>query len=56
MLYALFRGLLEFVRIPDAQLGYLFGGWVTMGQILSLPLIAVGVTLMVLAYRNKAAV
>ena len=32
----------EFVRVPDAQLGYLAFGWLTMGQVLSLPLIAFG--------------
>ena len=52
VLYALFRGLLEFVRIPDAQLGYLFGGWVTMGQILSLPLLLGGVALIVVSLRR----
>ncbi len=50
--YGSFRFLVEFVRVPDAQLGYLAFGWVTMGQILSLPLLAVGVALMVLAYRR----
>ncbi len=49
--YGVFRLLVEFVRQPDPQLGYLAFGWVTMGQILSLPLIAVGVILLALAYR-----
>lgn len=40
--YALFRFLVEFVRMPDPQLGYLAFGWLTMGQVLSLPLFAVG--------------
>jgi phosphatidylglycerol:prolipoprotein diacylglycerol transferase len=40
--YGLARIIVEFFREPDAQLGYLFGV-VTMGQILSLPMIAVGV-------------
>jgi len=51
--YGLFRFSVEFVRMPDVQLGYLALGWVTMGQILSLPLIVVGVTLLVLAYRKR---
>ena len=50
--YALFRFLIEFVRQPDAQLGYLAFGWLTMGQLLSLPLLAAGVWLMVAAYRQ----
>ncbi len=51
--YGLCRFLIEFVRVPDAQLGYLFG-FVTMGQLLSLPLIALGVWLLVRATKNKA--
>jgi len=50
--YGIFRFLIEFVRMPDAQLGYLAFGWVTMGQILSLPLILVGSGLMIYAYRR----
>jgi phosphatidylglycerol:prolipoprotein diacylglycerol transferase len=45
--YGLFRFLVEFVRVPDPQLGYLALGWLTMGQLLSLPLIAFGVWLLV---------
>ncbi|MDS4021874.1 MAG: prolipoprotein diacylglyceryl transferase, partial [Candidatus Competibacter sp.] len=53
--YGAFRFLVEFVRQPDVQLGYLAFGWLTMGQLLSLPLIAVGAILLALAYRRKAA-
>ena len=42
LLYGIFRFVVEFVRVPDAQLGYLAFGWLTMGQVLSLPLIAAG--------------
>lgn len=52
VLYAFFRFLIEFVREPDAQLGYLWGGWLTMGQVLSLPLLVAGVAL--LAWTLKA--
>ena len=52
--YGVFRFLVEFVRQPDPQLGYLAFGWLTMGQILSLPLIAVGIVLLALAYRRQA--
>jgi phosphatidylglycerol:prolipoprotein diacylglycerol transferase len=52
--YGIFRFLVEFVRQPDAQLGYLAFGWVTMGQVLSLPLIMVGVVLLALAYGRTA--
>lgn len=49
-LYGVFRFLIEFVRVPDAQLGYLFGP-ITMGQCLSLPLVVVGAALLVAAHR-----
>jgi len=52
--YGLFRFIVEFVRVPDPQLGYLAGGWLTMGQILSLPMILGGLALMALAYRRQA--
>lgn len=52
-MYGLFRFLLEFVRQPDAQLGYLWGGWLTMGQVLSVPLIVAGIALVVYAVRAK---
>ena len=49
-LYGLFRFLVEFVRVPDAQLGYLFGP-ITMGQLLSLPLVLLGIVILVGAHR-----
>lgn len=49
--YGIARFMIEFVRIPDAQYGYLAFDWLTMGQILSLPMIAVGVFVMIRAYR-----
>lgn len=51
LMYGCFRFAVEFVRLPDAQLGYLAFGWVTMGQILSLPLIAVGLWLLWLSRK-----
>ncbi|MCG6936132.1 MAG: prolipoprotein diacylglyceryl transferase [Proteobacteria bacterium] len=53
LFYALFRILVEFVRLPDAHIGYLAFGWVTMGMLLSLPLMGVGVLLLWLAYRKR---
>ncbi|MBQ9069662.1 MAG: prolipoprotein diacylglyceryl transferase [Eggerthellaceae bacterium] len=47
VMYGTFRFLIEFVRQPDAQLGYLAGGWFTMGQALSLPLVLVGIAVLV---------
>jgi len=43
LLYGVFRFMVEFVRLPDEQLGYLAFGWLTMGQVLSLPLIVLGI-------------
>ncbi|WP_027080711.1 prolipoprotein diacylglyceryl transferase [Luteimonas mephitis] len=42
LLYGVFRFAVEFVRLPDTQIGYLAFGWLTMGQVLSLPLVAIG--------------
>jgi phosphatidylglycerol:prolipoprotein diacylglycerol transferase len=42
LLYGVFRFLVEFVRVPDEQLQYIAFGWLTMGQLLSIPLILVG--------------
>lgn len=53
VMYGTFRFLVEFVREPDVQLGYLWGGWLTMGQVLSVPLIAVGVAVLVFAVRKR---
>lgn len=51
-MYGVFRFLIEFVRLPDAQLGYLLGtDWLTMGQVLSLPLVLAGAWLVVRAQR-----
>lgn len=41
-LYAVSRIAVEFVRVPDVQLGYLFGGWLTMGMVLSVPMLLLG--------------
>jgi phosphatidylglycerol:prolipoprotein diacylglycerol transferase len=50
--YAVSRILIEFVRIPDVQLGYLAFGWLTMGQLLSIPLLVAGILLMLFAYNK----
>ena len=53
VMYGCFRFLVEFVREPDVQLGYLWGGWLTMGQLLSAPLVAVGAGVLVYALLVK---
>jgi phosphatidylglycerol---prolipoprotein diacylglyceryl transferase len=50
--YGSFRFLVEFVRLPDAHLGYLAWGWVTMGQVLSLPMIIIGAGFIYWGYRK----
>jgi len=42
MLYGCFRFFVEFFRMPDAHLGFVALDWVTMGQVLSTPMIIVG--------------
>jgi phosphatidylglycerol---prolipoprotein diacylglyceryl transferase len=53
-LYGIFRFSVEFLRLPDAHIGYLAFGWVTLGQLLTAPMILIGAALLVLAYRRKA--
>ena len=53
IMYGCFRFVIEFVREPDVQLGYLWGGWLTMGQQLSVPLILVGIGVLVYAIKMK---
>jgi phosphatidylglycerol:prolipoprotein diacylglycerol transferase len=53
LLYGVFRFLVEFVRVPDENRGYLLFDWMTMGQILSLPMIILGAWLMIWAYRKQ---
>jgi phosphatidylglycerol:prolipoprotein diacylglycerol transferase len=44
--YGVFRFSVEFVRLPDAHLGYLAFGWLTMGQVLTVPMLLLGAFLM----------
>ncbi|MEO8314767.1 MAG: prolipoprotein diacylglyceryl transferase [Pseudomonadota bacterium] len=50
--YALVRMSIELVRVPDLQIGYLTGSWLTMGQLLSLPMLIAGVVLLMRAWRH----
>jgi len=51
--YGCMRFAIELVRVPDAQLGYLALGWLTMGQILSAPMVLIGALFMAMAYRRR---
>ena len=52
--YGVIRSTLEFVRVPDANRGYLLADWLTEGQLLSAPMIAAGLILFIYAYRWNA--
>ena len=54
LLYGVFRCAMELVREPDAHIGYLAFGWLTLGQLLSVPLILVGIWLIARS-RNAGA-
>ena len=51
--YGVFRFAVEFVRVPDENRGYLLFDWVTMGQILSTPMIVAGLIMLIVAYRRN---
>ncbi len=52
--YGAFRSLVELVREPDGHLGFIAFDWLTMGQLLSLPMVLLGALLLLLAYRREA--
>lgn len=51
MLYGVFRFIVEAFRMPDAHIGYLSGG-LTMGMLLSLPMVLAGLALILFARRR----
>lgn len=54
LLYGVFRFAVEFVRLPDSQLGFIAFGWMTMGQLLTLPMIVGGLVLLGWSRRQPA--
>lgn len=52
LLYGLFRFGVEFFRQPDSHIGFLAMDWFTMGQMLSLPMVAIGALFIVTGYRR----
>lgn len=50
--YGAFRFAVEFFRLPDAHLGYLAFDWLTMGQVLTLPMLLLGAILMIKAKQK----
>ena len=53
--YGSFRSFVELFRMPDQHIGYLAYDWLTMGHLLSFPMILFGILLVILAYRKPAA-
>jgi len=51
--YGVMRFAVEFVRVPDAHIGYLAFGWFTMGQALSVPMIVAGAALMIWGFARR---
>lgn len=54
LLYGVIRLLVEFLRVPDAHVGYLALEWITMGQVLSAPMVVVGGYLLWSAHRQPS--
>jgi phosphatidylglycerol:prolipoprotein diacylglycerol transferase len=53
ILYAVFRIFVEFFREPDIQIGFLAGG-ITMGQVLTVPVLLGGLWLMWYSRRSQS--
>ena len=53
VLYAIFRFIVEFVRVPDSHIGYIWSNWFTMGQLLSIPMLLIGTILFYFSHRGK---
>ena len=51
--YGLFRAFIEFYRLPDAHIGYIAFGWMTKGQLLSLPMIVIGLALIYFSFQRE---
>jgi phosphatidylglycerol:prolipoprotein diacylglycerol transferase len=50
--YGLCRMIVEFFREPDAHLGFILGSF-SMGQLLSFPMIVIGVFMLALGYQRR---
>jgi len=55
LLYGAFRFIVEFFRMPDQHLGFVAFGWMTKGQLLSLPMVGIGLLVLMWVYqRNRS--
>jgi phosphatidylglycerol:prolipoprotein diacylglycerol transferase len=50
--YGCFRFVAEFFREPDGHIGFIGGHWLTMGMLLSLPMVLAGAAIMAIALRR----
>jgi phosphatidylglycerol---prolipoprotein diacylglyceryl transferase len=53
--YGVCRMIVEFFREPDAQIGFIFGSF-SMGQLLSFPMVVVGVVMLAIGYQRRGLV
>jgi phosphatidylglycerol:prolipoprotein diacylglycerol transferase len=53
LVYGCGRFVVEWVRLPDANIGYLAGDWLTMGMLLTTPMILIGIVIMSYAYWRR---
>lgn len=51
--YSIFRIFCEFFRFPDYQVGYLYDRWLTMGMVLCLPTLLLGIVVLVVSQIKK---
>ncbi|MBT8058604.1 MAG: prolipoprotein diacylglyceryl transferase [Gammaproteobacteria bacterium] len=51
--YGAFRTVAEFFREPDVHIGFVGGQWLTMGMLLSIPMVLAGIIIMLIAYRAR---
>ena len=56
IIYGIFRFMVEFVREPDAHIGFDLLGWMTRGQLLSLPMVIIGCAIFYWAYQHDGSV
>ncbi|MEG3592106.1 MAG: prolipoprotein diacylglyceryl transferase [Pseudomonadota bacterium] len=50
--YGAFRFIIEFLRVPDPQLSYIALEWLTMGQLLSVPMVVLGFFVYIRAFKK----
>ncbi|MDR0408079.1 MAG: prolipoprotein diacylglyceryl transferase [Campylobacteraceae bacterium] len=54
--YSTGRFIAEFFREPDSQIGFVYGGWMTAGQVLSLVIVTIGISLYIYIVKKNTKV